>query len=106
MRKQPLESSLQADVINLAHARGYFAEKIVWPGRNGCPDVYVAARKMLRSIVDPTPTPTRIHFLIECKQQDEEATEQQAFVHAELIRAGVMVYVVDTLQQASFLLPR
>ena len=101
MRKQPLESSLQADVINLAHARGYFAEKIVWPGRNGCPDVYVA-----KSWKGFEGLPYGGHFLIECKQRDEVPTEQQAFVHAELIRAGVMVYVVDTLQQASFLLPR
>lgn len=99
MRKQPLESSLQADVINLAHARGYFAEKIVWPGRNGCPDVYVARRYS-------GPTYPGIHFLIECKQKDEEATEQQAFVHAELDKAGVRVFVVDRIEQASEILKR
>lgn len=97
MRKQPLESSLQSDVINLAHARGYFAEKIVWPGRNGCPDVYVARRYS---------GPHPVHFLIECKQLDEEATEQQAFVHAELGRAGVHVYVVDCIEQAREILTR
>ena len=101
MRKQPLESSLQSDVINLAHARGYFAEKIVWPGRNGCPDVYVA-----KSWKGFEGLPYGGHFLIECKQKDEEATEQQAFVHAELAKAGVKVYVVDRIEQASEILKR
>lgn len=84
------ESSLQADIIEHAHIRGWFCQKVVFVGRRGCQDV-VAIRGG-RTV------------WIEVKRVGKEPTKQQALVAREMKEKGAEVYAVDNLIDAKVIL--
>ena len=84
------ESDLQADIIEHAHIRGWFCQKVVFVGRRGCQDV-VAIRGG-RTV------------WIEVKREGKEPTRQQALVAREMKEKGAEVYAVDNLIDAKAIL--
>ena len=84
------ESDLQADIIEHAHIRGWFCQKVVFVGRRGCRDV-VAIRGG-RTV------------WIEVKRPGEVETKQQALVAREMKEKGAEVYAVDNLIDAKAIL--
>ena len=84
------ESDLQADIIEHAHIRGWFCQKVVFVGRRGCQDV-VAIRGG-RTV------------WIEVKRPGKEPTKQQALVAREMKEKGAEVYAVDNLIDAKAIL--
>lgn len=84
--KTEKESNLQTEIIEHAHRRGWFAQKAVFDGRRGCPDV-VAIRRS-RTI------------WIEVKRGGEAPTLQQHMVAREMRENGAEVYAVDNLRDA------
>lgn len=88
--KTQKESSLQADIIEHAHIRGWFCQKVQFVGRRGCQDV-VAIRGG-RTV------------WIEVKREGKEPTKQQALVAREMKEKGAEVYAVDNLIDAKVIL--
>ena len=84
------ESDLQADIIEHAHIRGWFCQKVQFVGRRGCQDV-VAIRGG-RTV------------WIEVKRPGKEPTKQQALVAREMKEKGAEVYAVDNLIDAKVIL--
>lgn len=84
------ESDLQADIIEHAHIRGWFCQKVVFVGRRGCQDV-VAIRGG-RTV------------WIEVKRPGKEPTKQQALVARQMKEKGSEVYAVDNLIDAKAIL--
>lgn len=84
------ESDLQADIIEHAHIRGWFCQKVQFVGRRGCQDV-VAIRGG-RTV------------WIEVKRPGKEPTKQQARVAREMKEKGAEVYAVDNLIDAKVIL--
>lgn len=85
-KPEPVESDLQSDIIDFAHVRGWFCQKVVFVGRRGCQDL-VAIRSG-RTI------------WIEVKKKDEELRRQQEFVAREMRGKGADVYSVDNIEDA------
>lgn len=85
--KTAKESPLQAEIIELAHRRGWFAQKVEFKGRRGGMDV-VAIRRA-RTV------------WIEVKREGEELRRQQGLVAREMREHGAEVFgPVDTIEQA------
>lgn len=84
------ESDLQSDIIEHAHIRGWFCQKVQFVGRRGCQDV-VAIRGG-RTV------------WIEVKRPGKEPTRQQALVAREMKEKGAEVYAVDNLIDAKVIL--
>ena len=84
--KAPLESDLQADIIDFAHVRGWFCEKVVSQSGRGIMDLYALRRGR--------------HVWIEVKRKDEEPRPQQAKRAREMKAQGAEVYTVDSLDRA------
>lgn len=88
--KPEKESDLQADIIEHAHIRGWFCQKVQFVGRRGCQDV-VAIRGG-RTV------------WIEVKRPGKEPTKQQALVAREMKEKGAEVYAVENLIDAKVIL--
>lgn len=82
----PVESDLQSDIIEFAHVRGWFCEKIESRSSRGMTDLFCLRRGRL--------------VMIEAKQEGEEARPQQAKRHRELRAQGAEVHVVDNMEDA------
>lgn len=85
-----LESDLQSDIIDYAHVRGWFCQKVAFVGRRGCMDVLAIRHGR--------------HVFIEVKKPGEEPTLQQSKVAREMRSAGADVYAVDSIEQARAIL--
>jgi hypothetical protein len=88
--KAEKERDLQSDIINHAHIRGWFCQKVQFVGRRGCQDV-VAIRGG-RTV------------WIEVKKPGKVPTKQQALVAREMKDKGAEVYAVDNLIDAKAIL--
>lgn len=86
----PLESKIQADIIERATLRGWWIIKIVSPSRRGVCDLYALRNGR--------------HIWIEVKRPGETPTRQQEKVHREMRDRGAEVFVVDNLDDASWIL--
>jgi Holliday junction resolvase len=85
--KTEKESNLQSEIIEHAHRRGWFAQKVVFDGRRGCPDV-VAIRRG-RTV------------WIEVKREGDDLRRQQALVAREMREHGAEVFgPVDNIRDA------
>lgn len=84
------KGGLQDRVIRRARARGWFAEKVTWPGRNGGPDVLCVRGGR--------------HIFIETKGTEKDARELQHEFHADLRKHGAEVYVIKTMVEAELIL--
>lgn len=85
-KANPLESSLQSEIIDYACIRGWFCVKATTPSLRGLPDV-VAVRAG-RTI------------WIEVKREDEEARRQQKLRASEMRAHDAEVFEVDTFAEA------
>lgn len=81
-----LESDLQSDIIDFAHVRGWFCEKIESRSGRGIMDLYALRRGR--------------HVWIEVKRKDEEPRPQQAKRAREMKAQGAEVYTVDSMERA------
>lgn len=81
-----LENDLQPDIIDFAHIRGWFCDKIESRSRRGIMDLLCIRRG-------------RVIF-IEVKRPGEEPTEQQARRAREMKAQGAEVFAVDSIEQA------
>ena len=84
--KVPLESDIQSDIIDFAHIRGWFCEKI--ESRSG------------RGIMDLICIRAGRHVWIEVKRPGETPRPQQVKRSREMRSHGAEVYAVDSLEQA------
>ena len=80
------ESDLQSDILDFAHVRGWFAQKVEFKGRRGGMDV-VAIRRG-RTV------------WIEVKRPGEEPRPQQERVAQEMRLAGAEVHWADSMEKA------
>lgn len=86
-KPDPLESALQADILDFAEIRGWWAIKVESRSKRGVPDVYALRRGR--------------HVWIEVKRNEEtEPFEQQLKRHREIRAQGGEVYVVGSLDRA------
>jgi hypothetical protein len=83
---KPLESDLQADIIDFAHVRGWFCEKVESRSGRGIMDLYALRRGR--------------HVWIEVKRLGEVPRPQQAKRAREMKAQGAEVYAVDSLDRA------
>ncbi len=81
-----LESDLQSDIIDFAHVRGWFCEKVESRSGRGIMDLYCLRRGR--------------HVWIEVKRKDEEPRPQQAKRAREMKAQGAEVYTVDSIERA------
>ena len=81
-----LESDLQSDIIDFAHVRGWFCEKIESRSGRGIMDLYCLRRGR--------------HVWIEVKRKDEEPRPQQAKRAREMKAQEAEVYTVDSMERA------
>jgi hypothetical protein len=81
-----LESDLQSDIIDFAHVRGWFCEKVESRSGRGIMDLYALRRGR--------------HVWMEVKRHGEQATPQQAKRAREMKAQGAEVYTVDSLDRA------
>lgn len=84
--KAPLESDLQSDIIDLAHVRGWFCEKIESRSGRGIMDLICIRRGR--------------HIWLEVKRKGEEPRPQQAKRARDMRSAGAEVYSVDSIEEA------
>jgi len=89
-KANPLESSLQSEIIDYAHIRGWFCVKATTPSLRGLPDV--VAVRVGRTV------------WIEVKREDEEARLQQNLRANEMRMHGAEVFQVDTFAEARWIL--
>ena len=80
------ESDLQSDIIDFAHVRGWFCEKVVSQSGRGIMDLYALRRGR--------------HVWLEVKRKDEEPRPQQAKRAREMKAQGAEVYTVDSMERA------
>lgn len=85
-----LESDLQSDIIDYAHVRGWFCQKIEFKGRRGCMDLIGIRRGR--------------HIFVEVKRPGEEPTLQQQHVAKKMRSAGAEIYAVDSMEQVRAIL--
>jgi hypothetical protein len=82
-----LESDLQSDIIDLAHALGWFCEKIESRSGRGIMDLYCLRAGR--------------HVWMEVKRsEDEEPTAQQQKRARDMRAQGAEVYCVGSIQEA------
>lgn len=81
-----LESDLQSDIIDFAHVRGWFCEKVESRSGRGIMDLYCLRRGR--------------HVWMEVKRKDEEPRPQQAKRAREMKAQGAEVYTVDSIDRA------
>lgn len=81
-----LESDLQSDIIDFAHVRGWFCEKIESRSGRGIMDLYCLRRGR--------------HVWIEVKRLGEVARPQQAKRARDMKAQGAEVYTVDSMDRA------
>lgn len=86
-----LESEFETKFTAFVKSRGWFCEKIMRTGRRGFPDRFLARKK--NGVV-----------LVEAKRSGEDARRQQLKRHKELRDHGVVVYVIDNMDDARRLL--
>jgi len=83
MRRR-LEKSIEKACKRWAQQRGWWVAKFKSPGKRSAPDDVFA--KYGR------------HPYVEFKAEDEVATENQELYHAEMRKAGLEVYVIDSVE--------
>lgn len=89
--KKEKETDLQSEIIEHAHRRGWFCQKVKFDGRRGCPDVM--AIRSGRTV------------WIEVKREGEDLRRQQGIVAREMREHGAEVYgPIDNLEDAKRIL--
>jgi hypothetical protein len=88
--KTEKESDLQGEIIEYAHRRGWFMQKVEFKGRRGCMDL-VGIRES-RTV------------WIEVKREGEEPRRNQQIVAREMREHGAEIFAVDNLEDAKRIL--
>jgi hypothetical protein len=81
-----VESDLQSDIIEFAHVRGWFCEKIESRSGRGIMDLICIRRGR--------------HVWMEVKRDGEPPRPQQVKRARDMKSAGAEVYCIDTLEKA------
>ena len=79
------EKAIESTVCNTARKHGWLVRKFASPGRRGVPD-----RLFMRNGVS---------LFIEFKATGKRASHQQKTEHNNIRRAGIEVYVIDSIEE-------
>lgn len=82
----PLESKFQREVIEHAHIRGWWCEKVVSQSARGITDLLAVRAGVV--------------LFVECKREGEDLREQQVRRARILRKHGAQVTMVDTMDDA------
>lgn len=81
------EIAVEGPVVKIAERHGYFVRKVRWEGRRHAPDRLFSRRD-------------RGSVFIEFKRPGERARRGQEIEHRKMRKAGIEVYVCDSIADA------